>query len=183
MLASISRVSLSAPTEDTTRAKISDRTSDRNFAASFSSDARSTPASTSPEASRDGFGTLRRVNHEASSSSRSLCSSASRGEAEASRSTRLSSKEASDERSSQESEASSSVLFIRRSSRMYSRRLSAARPAAEAGLLSSWANPAESLPSALNLSRCCSARLYSRIRSANTPISRGSSSGIRCSIS
>lgn len=72
-------------------------------------------------------------------------------------------------RSSKESYASSRVLLARRSSRMQSRSPSAARPAAEAGLLSSCAKPADSLPSALSLSRCCSARLYSRIRSASYP--------------
>ncbi len=55
-----------------------------------------------------------------------------------------------------------------------------ARFAAEAGLLSSCASPAESFPSETNLSRCCSIRVVSRIRSDIRPTRRVVSSGIFC---
>jgi len=59
-----------------------------------------------------------------------------------------------------------------------SRNWLAARFAAEAGLLSSCASPADSFPSAANRSRCCSNRVDSRIRSDITPTRRLANSGI-----
>ena len=53
-----------------------------------------------------------------------------------------------------------------------SRNWLAARFAAEAGLLSSCASPAESFPKEANRSRCCSRRVVSRIRSDIRPTRR-----------
>ena len=54
---------------------------------------------------------------------------------------------------------------------------------AAAGLLSSWASPAESFPSASIFSRCWSSRDDSRTRSVIWATSRAPTSGIRSSIS
>ena len=53
-----------------------------------------------------------------------------------------------------------------------------ARFAAEAGLLSSCASPAESLPREASRSRCCSTRVISRTRSDMNPTRRAVNSGI-----
>ena len=71
-----------------------------------------------------------------------------------------------------------SLIFFR-----MSRNWLAARFAAEAGLLSSCASPAESFPKEANRSRCCSRRVVSRIRSDIRPTRRLVSSGIFCTSS
>ncbi len=61
-----------------------------------------------------------------------------------------------------------------------SRNWLAARLAAEAGLLSSCASPAESFPKETSRSRCCSRRVVSRILSDIRPTRRCVNSGIFC---
>ena len=71
-----------------------------------------------------------------------------------------------------------SLIFFR-----MSRSWLVARLAAEAGLLSSCASPADSFPREANRSRCCSIRVVSRILSDISPTSRLTSSGIFCTSS
>ncbi len=60
---------------------------------------------------------------------------------------------------------------------------SASRRTAAAGLFSSCASPAASVPSAVIFSRCCITRVASRTRSVIVETSRWPSTGMRASIS
>ena len=145
-----------------------------------SSRAASNPASARLAAIDQASSTWRRSSQSPSACSRSLRSSASPWRRVASHSC---SKRGSRALCSAVSGCWSSREFTSRRRVTASRRLSAARRAAAAGLLSSCASPAESLPSDISFSRCWSCRVFSRMRSDMIPTSRWPSSGKRSSIS